>query len=48
METPLSDGPLWARRLANVCAAVRRDAGDPSRNAAWQEAWILLNAGLGR
>ena len=55
MTDSTDGGPCWAARLAAVCLELRdtgedpdRSAGDRARNAHWEEAWVLLNAGLGR
>lgn len=41
-------GPRWAARLAALCVELRGAAGESARNAEWEEAWVLLNAGLCR
>jgi len=55
MTDSKEDGPRWAARLAALCQELRQAAEDPqrsaneaARNAHWEEAWVLLSAGLGR
>jgi DNA-directed RNA polymerase specialized sigma24 family protein len=41
-------GPLWAARLATLCGELRQAGGRAAEADAWEETWVLLNAGLQR